>query len=298
MILRAEPAARLVAPGVLDQRSAAVVCIQTTRPKYLLFDSRAASPACVVQFGPEEDLQRVHGILQRLHAHSPDLVPKPLGCGAFGDVHTQVQSGLAGAPWFRIQQECASTAAWFAIHARASEALTHLQHAIRHYPEWRRMIHAADELRSQLRECDARFPLSEQVRRRVEALADGLEREGTIEGWAQHGDYALNNLLFDGRNVRTIDFDEFGLTYMPLHDEAGLALSMYALAPPGVSASLDDYLAAMRRAGQPETQPLAWAHEAAFVAHHLLWRMNKSHGIARRDAVNQWLSGILSRLTA
>ena len=128
-------------------------------------------------------------------------------------------------------------------------------------------------------------------------MAEALTSLGAIEGHAQHGDFSLNNLLFDSDVVRTIDFDEFGLTYMPLHDETGLALSMLAVAPPGLTTSLNEYLDAMRQSPRARTWPAdIRAHERAFVIHHVLWRINKSHGIDRRVGVKRWLIDLLCTL--
>ncbi len=41
----------------------------------------------------------------------------------------------------------------------------------------------------------------------------------------QHGDFSLNNLMVSPDSMAVIDFEEFGLTRMPLHDAFGLAFS-------------------------------------------------------------------------
>ena len=182
---------------------------------------------------------------------------------------------------------------------RAISALETVQRAIGTYEEWRCRITPADELMAQLRECTAHDTLGDGTVRRIEGMAEALRSLGVIEGHAQHGDFSLNNLLFDTDSVRTIDFDEFGLTSMPLHDETGLALSMLALAPPSLTSPVDDYLAAMRQSWGARAWPdEIQSHERAFVIHHVLWRINKSHGIDRRVAVKRWLIDLLRTLAS
>ena len=49
---------RLV-PGLLGRGPRSVVCIWTTRPKYLVFEGDGTRPVCIVEFGPTERLNRI-----------------------------------------------------------------------------------------------------------------------------------------------------------------------------------------------------------------------------------------------
>ena len=88
---------------------------------------------------------------------------------------------------------------------------------------------------------------------------------------------ALDTILFALRK-RIIDFDEFGLTSMPLHDQFGLALSTHEL----VSADgpwrplANDVQACL--APVLSAQPALAGHIRGLLVHHLLWNVSQFHG--------------------
>jgi hypothetical protein len=102
--------------------------------------------------------------------------------------------------------------------------------------------------------------LSTRATQYIEQQAGALDSLGEIVSQYQHGDFCLNNLLLSDSSAAIIDFDEFGRTSMPLHDEIGLALSIADLSPyPEVS-----------RMPKHEQLP-------GLYLHHLLWRINQTH---------------------
>lgn len=274
MILEVAGLVRRVVPE-FQRRAAApeVICIRTTRPKFLVFADDASRPACVVQFGGRDELERLDTILRRLHRAQPDLVAEPLALVPWRDRHAHIQAGLPGTPWFRVADRYSDPHAWSGLLARAHAALDRLQQAIAACPEWLGRIRPGDELRRQARlAVEAGAALERPV---AEWIAGGAERlDGLGERTApwQHGDFCLNNLLIGPSSVAIIDFDEFGYTAMPLHDRIGLELSAQDLAPAGARGPRATGIS--QRLGEGASEE----HWPGLCAHHLLWRINQCQG--------------------
>jgi Ser/Thr protein kinase RdoA (MazF antagonist) len=47
----------------------------------------------------------------------------------------------------------------------------------------------------------------------------------SVKAQLQHGDFSLNNLVIDEKQIFIIDLDDFGIITTPLHDVIGLAVS-------------------------------------------------------------------------
>jgi hypothetical protein len=278
-------------PGLLRPGPVSVVCVRTTRAKFLVFDADSSRPACVVQFGPGEDLRRLHHILSRLHDKLPDVVPESLLCRPWrGTEYVHVQAGVAGMPWFRLQDRVGSQRDWDRLQERVCELLSRFHTAVRDIPEWSCLVCPAEELRRQMAICRERgVEFSPRACDLADACAERLEDLGEITGFAQHGDFCLNNLLVSASNLALIDFDEFARTFVPLHDEVGLALSFQHFAPRGgglLPPSED--LAAVLRKCRPDNREL-FAYLPGLLLHHLLWRINQTHDWPTRAGIRRSL---------
>jgi hypothetical protein len=270
-----------------------VICIRTTRPKYLVFNNDPQRPACIAQFGAKDELERLHKILSRLHGKEPDLFAEPLLLSPWRDnIYIHLQIGLPGMPWFRVTDRHRSHTDWARLGARAREALERLHTVIRCFPDWVRLLRPGDELRLQLRICKkSGVPLTNLVQDWVARIAERLDDLGDILSHWQHGDFCINNLLVGPSHVSIIDFEEFGQTAMPLHDHIGLELSFRDLAPLHSMASPP---AACHPASLKYRDTfLTQQHLAGIYMHHLLWRINQSRGLPTRA---QAKSGLLERV--
>src|SRR5204863_8352312 len=155
----------------------------------------------------------------------------------------------------------------------AVRALCLFQMAAHREQDWSVTVHPGDALRAQARACVAggvRFDpvVIALVMRRAERLDDC----GALDSHWQHGDFSLNNLLVSPESVGIIDFDEFGETSMPLHDEFGLALSVRLSQEGACDLPWSSCLAvsvgyAAERGGYDELTV------EGLLLHHLLWRI-------------------------
>jgi hypothetical protein len=287
-------------PGLLDGGPVSVACVRTTRPKYLVFGVDVDRPTCVVQFGPAEAVEREHQALARLHPTLPDLVAAPLACTEWREaVFVQVQSGLPGSPWFRLTDRVRSARGWSCLAQQALKALSRFHDAVRGVPEWAETVRPGEELRRQAAACRLSATLfSARATDSIDAAAELLDDLGARPHFWQHGDYCLNNLLVSRSGVAIIDFEEFGGTLMPWHDEIGLALSLNDLSPRGARPLAD----ALNDIPMPEhvgwPQPTDRDVFKGFIMHHLLWKINQAACRPTRAPVRASLARAVEQLAA
>jgi aminoglycoside phosphotransferase (APT) family kinase protein len=290
-----------ILPERFAGESMSVVRVQTTRPLFLVFGADRAHPACVVQLGGRIELERVHRTLTALHRRLPDLIPASLACAPWrGDTYAHVQAGLPGTTWFRIRERLETAADWLSLADRAAVALRRLHAATQASTEWRCPVNPAAVLRAQWRICAARHhALSACVAQLVADSADALEQVGDVSWFWQHGDFCVNNLLVTRDRVAIIDFEEFGQTAMPLHDEFSLALSLHAFdATRGNGpAELGNVIRARIR---PTVVRHPWmaAHLTGLFLHHLVWRINQCGDRPGRAAACRHLVDLLNTFAA
>jgi hypothetical protein len=284
-------------PGLLHGGDASVACVFTTRPKYLVFNKKARHPACVVEFGPAERLERVDGILSELYPRFPHGVARPLVCMSWRNgTYVQIQEGLAGMPWFRLSDGLVSAADWRALLDRAVVAMRSLHAATRDVPAWSGRILAGTELRRQVQLCSADDAvLSERVLQRIRRWSSDLDAAGPMLSCWQHGDFSLNNLLVAEKTVSVIDFEEFGGTLVPLHDAFGLALSVPLSQEGRCPLSPAECITQCVEPARQD-EGIDAAHLPALLMHHLLWRINQCQGLDRRAALRHILLGWVENL--
>ncbi len=289
-----EVLARLL-PDSFAGRAVSVVRIHTTRPVYLAFLADAPWPACAVQFGSGDALPAMHDVLSSLHRLLPDNVPDSLACAPTGpDGWVLVQAGVRGTPWFRLRRSLGPVAEWLALRELARTTLERLHQAVQQRDDWHSTIDPGEELRRQVRQFgqDAWSPA---LFARLDAAIEKLPALPRARYSWQHGDYCLNNLVVLGQTTGVIDFEEFGQTAVPLHDEFSLALSF---------ADFMEGVPARRRwpsrcATAVEPALRANPHWAPCCAglflHHLLWRMNQCRDRPTRAGIRDRLAGLLAR---
>ena len=129
--------------------------------------------------------------------------------------------------------------------------------------------------------------LSSQVQQQVKLLSKQLDSMGAIEVHCQHGDFCLNNLLVESDQLHIINFEDFGITSMPLHDEIALALSMFSNAPANVSTTLQhEIYCCIEKTQYRSILP-------GLFMHHLLLRLGQWSQGSRRRHYRSWLMSLL-----
>jgi hypothetical protein len=298
-MLEVVPLVRQLLPGLLQRGRPSVVCIRTTRPKYLVFDNDSTRPVCVVDFGVADRLLRVDRILSELYHRVPGGVPRSLCCSPWQDrMYVHIQEGMQGVPWFRVSDALTTAADWRRLLERAVAAMLRLHSAIGEVPAWVGRVSVRAELARQVSLLELRdISLSALALRRAEEWGEVFGGLDSQPGIWQHGDFSLNNLLVSADSLAVIDFDEFGSTLVPLHDAFGLALSL-PLSQEGRCplSRIDCVRACMER--NLMGGAIAAEHLPGLLMHHLLWRINQCHGLERRAALHRILLGWVEDLAS
>jgi hypothetical protein len=297
MLIDVVPIVRQVLPGLLTDPRPSVACVRTTREKYLVFDGNAARPACVVELGEEARLRHIDNIQVRLSARCPGAVAKPLACTAWGRGHVvHIQEGLAGLPWFRLFDTLRSVGDWEALLERAAAVMHRLHDAVRGVPEWVGTIDLRSALARQVSTWQASAPgLDFSVRRGLNRCLMSLEGLAPMTAVAQHGDFSLNNLMVAPDSLAVIDFEEFGLTRMPLHDAIGLALS-FPLSQDGRCPIPLPECVERAIGGSAVVRSLDEGVMRGLILHHLLLRINESNGQPSRARLRATLTTMAERV--
>lgn len=294
MLLEIPDLVRQLVPRARSIETMSVACVQTTHPKYLVFNGNPERPAFVVQFGPKAQMQRTHRTLVRVHAGAGDIVPQSLVCTSMrDDEYVQIQTGLSGLPWFRVADSCRTREDWLNLLHRGLQALDRLQAAIAGVAEWTGAVHPGRELRALVE--GSRELHEAGIAAAAGPWTDTLDRLGPVFTAYRHGDFSVNNLLIGDSSIGIIDFDEFGETMMPLHDEIGLALSLplsqEGVCPLSARECLQVCIThALDRGGVSEDAV------PGLLLHHLLWRIERSRGLATRERLRATLTRYASEL--
>lgn len=289
--------ARQLVPEWNANTKLSIACISTTNPVYLVFTTQNSHPELVIRRADSEDICKTHNITKQLFSEVGDLIPEPITIFNFCNRNFAVQKGVKGTPWFQLVQGMSTSTQWNELRDRAMTALTQLHKGTTAIESWHTECAPGKELRSYFEKCIAtgiKLPL--QVKQQVEIMSQQLDALGRIKVFPQHGDYCLNNLIIDTEAIHIIDFEDFGITSMPLHDEFSLALSLYSQAPKDINTSIFHEL---NMCATPSANIFGIDAEMlpGFFMSHLLLRLGEwSHG-ARRKQYREWLTLILERFT-
>ena len=133
--------------------------------------------------------------------------------------------------------------------------------------------------------------LPPEVRGHVELYSRSLDAIGKISVHSQHGDFCLNNLIIEEDKIHIIDFEDFGITSMPLHDQFTLALSFYQLSPGDFSANLS---CEIKTFASSTLKKYNWDESilSGLFMHHLLLRL--SSWSRHRKQYRRWLLEVMN----
>ena len=296
MLIDVVPIVRQLVPGILTHPKPSVACVRTTHQKYLVFDGDASRPACVLEIGDEKRLRRIDSILGSLHALCPREVPRPLACASWGPgtvVH--IQEGLPGLPWFRLSDTLTTPERWQALLERSVTMMGKFHGAISDVPAWVGSIDLGHTLAEQATLWASAGSSDARLADAIAGCIDSVNGAPPMTAVAQHGDFSLNNLMVASDGMAVIDFEEFGLTQMPLHDAIGLGLSFSMSqderCPISVRDCVERCIGGPRAAGVFDPGVLR-----ALLLHHLLWRINQSHGLPARARLRATLTSLVERI--
>ena len=280
-------------PGVVSrlislppqERPLCFVAVHSAKAVFLGFREGCWDPQFVVTVRSEEEVTRLHEILSRLCRMIPTFTAESLArTRLHDDQFIHVQSAIPGMPWASLAGSL-GPGDQRRLYTQALDLLRELHAAIDAVPPWHAQVSPSDELRRQLDLCAKHgITLSPDVLRFAESCVESLAELGELVCHWQHGDFCADNLMVAGTEVRIFDFDEFGLTAMPLHDEFALALSVHELgvADRGRTSAAEHVQTCV--AAAIRARPHLAGHLRSLFVHHLLWHLNLRHGQPARAA--------------
>ena len=277
--------------------SISIACISTTNPVYLAFSGQSDTPCFVVRPADSKSSRVSHELSVRLHQVNRALVPQTVGLYEHNGSVYSVQRGASGTPWFQLLRTVATPEQWTILRTRAVETLRQFHEGVASVPEWTARIRLGDALRSAYhgfleKDNENAYPLATFA----DSMANELDRLGAWGGIYQHGDFSLNNLLFEENKISVIDLEDFGITAMPLYDEFTLALSLNTLAPGRVKSSIAIELAACT---QPMKHRYSFTRKTiqALFLFHLLLRLGAWSSAEKRQPYRKKLLHLLEQYT-
>ena len=299
MLIDVVPVVEELVPGLLRHQRPSVVCVRTTHQKYLVFEADPRQPTCVVEIGDEERLRRIHDSQSALYRLCPDHIALPLAFAPWGEgLAVHIQQGVRGLPWFRLFETLTTRDRWEVLLDRVVETLNRFHQATAAERDWNGVVDPAGALAGEMsRWSAADIAAAQPLIAPMARLLGTIRETAALTGVPQHGDFSLNNLMVATDAITVIDFEEFGLTRVPLHDAIGLGLSF--------SMSQDDQCPIDMRecversiGGRNAVASFDPPVMKALILHHLLWRINQSHGYPARARLRNSLTKLAYAVAA
>ncbi|MEM7504677.1 MAG: hypothetical protein AAF417_21765 [Pseudomonadota bacterium] len=267
---------------LLPDEQLSYVCLRTNTPKYLILGASAEYPCAVAEFG-QSDLKRTFDNATALHEVLPTLVPKPIVAEPAGaDDWWTITSGAPGYPWFALHSLVRNADDWLKLFDRCHKVLSTFQAAVQQVDTWCGEVSPGDEIASQYRVCRERGIIrSDEHDKVIDEMVEVWTEHETITGYAQHGDFCLNNLVIDKHSTMLIDYEHFDRTRMPLQDELLLVHSLLRRKPADVALEFQEALARLTATGR-YGDSFSWRQIQVLQTHQILWTLNDFYGIRGR----------------
>lgn len=290
-MLRLESLVRKLLPKLCKNKTLSIVCLATSNPVFLIFFDDSKIPELVVRISESESIRQAHQTTEKLYKLLVDLIPEPLILVKEEGKNIAIQKGVKGDPWFRLADKFKYPTQREKIRTRAIKSLNRLHHEVSLSPGWVSSIKPGNELRRTYKHCiDSGTNLPAGIDKMVTYLSENLDKLGGIISFPQHGDFCLNNLIIDEKEIHIIDFEDFGKTSMPFHDNFTLALSLYQLTPQPTNNALSGEIYTCIN-DTPLQTTFKSSDLQGFFLNHLLFRLGEWS--QNRIEYRQWLLSIL-----
>lgn len=269
----------LRAVGTCGSTELHFISVCCTSPTLLAFEPEKTFPVFALRIGREVDLQKTWQRLCELYELMPGRVAQPIALKRLSNNRwILVQSGLPGIPWFALASCIKHRILAVDVIDRSIETLQTFQAAVQSRTKFRKNCAPSEPFFELLEKVNsARLGIDASTLKSLEDFGRILETLGTLDCDWQHGDFCVNNLIFDEQLTYLIDFDEFGDTCTPLHDAVGLAFSLSEYLQ---EAEFWNILKRCIRETPYHTFDRTQVH--ALVLNHLLYCLQKTIGVVRR----------------
>src|SRR5690554_2067214 len=184
-----------------------IACISTSRPIYLVFDKMSDFPLYVIRKLDNPSAIHSHTIHIKLYATAGNLVPEPIGVYDYAGVKYDVQRGVKGIPWFQLKSKIGAGDKRTNLEKKMWQTLEDFQTAIRSdATKATQKLRPQEELRRAYSSyVDTGDQVNPKLEKLVEQAANDLSLSSSCPSIPQHGDFCLNNLIFDIEKITVID---------------------------------------------------------------------------------------------
>lgn len=214
-----------------------VACIATSNPVYLVFSSARRYPCFVVRKLYVGLVQNEFDNLVKIYRLVGDLIPKPLGVVTHQGGDYIIQEGAKGNPWFRITGKYSSEVRWGELRAEIKATLGLFQRSLSASGSFISKVNLENEFKAYFTEFENTNSIDESMLNVVKLYKYFLNYFSSFEDTsitAQNGDFTLNNLLINGREITIIDFEDFNVFKVPYYDNFTMALSLVLHTPSNI----------------------------------------------------------------
>ena len=224
----------------IGSRKPSIACISTSNPVYLVFQKGLQRPELVVRSAGSTDVVKAHKVTQLLFNEIPHLIPEPVALINTESGEFAIQRGVDGQPWFQIANEFNDESSWKSLRRRALETLEEFHQAVKRTCDKETGSDVYGYAQNCLSEAQ-RFglTLTDEESELLQGHLSALKNIPQMEMFPQHGDFCLNNLIVANERISIIDFEDFGMTSLPLFDHFSLALSLASSTPKSLELSFE-----------------------------------------------------------
>jgi hypothetical protein len=278
----------------LKAEDISVICMRNTGIVYLIFDHNFEHPKYVVKLGNKENIDALFSNMSILHEGLKEHVAKPLHKGKIGNnLYLMIQEGLKGRPWIQVSQSVSNLSDGYELFTRSISVLNKFHDSTRKQSCWRKDISLSQELRSIYSDCLGLGIVDSETSEFVGLNIGILDELDPYESHPQHGDFCINNLLFDGDQIAIIDYDEFSMTWFPYFDDLMLAFSFHEQIFSKWNVPIHKLIAMTFTLGRYQNFSCNSDCRKGIILYFLLFRLRQSH-VLHRDEVKADLIKILS----
>ncbi len=204
-----------------------ICSVFATNIVYLVFSKDGNAPDFAVRpLIEQRDYDRFNQDIL-LYRNLGCLVAEPIKEFNFGGLDYSLHRGIVGVPWFKLKYLYSKANDWAQLRQLALKALYELNEKLLNADGMKVYFNLEDAVSSVLTSFAEYSPeLYEKYKDRINSALAHLEGLDGIRLAKQHGDFCLNNLIFDNNRCTIVDFEDFGQFNIPCYDAITLALSL------------------------------------------------------------------------
>ena len=209
--------------------------IKTSNPLAFSF-TETAVPRYVVRLGDKNDI-RLHQRKIELYKRGLTCIPEPVATFSGTDHSLIYERALRGESWFTVLEKIDLQT----VRTLSILGLLNFNNQIKTVcePSTINMRAVAMNVAKSVTSRNVELLTETNQRLLTTKLLDSVETlsEADVNVYPTHGDFCVNNLIFDGNSVRVVDLEDFDKFKFPYFDEVALAVSLALLSAEHKSAS-------------------------------------------------------------